>query len=253
MSKSCQTPWVRVLAYDYTAGYSVPLHHHEEHQLIYAKRGIMAVSTSGGTWIVPPQRAVWVPRRQKHSIEMSGRVEMRTLYFNSRAVFLDCRVVEVSPLLRELILHIVEREGLSRTSRLDRSRLALLNSELRAASTPGVYLPHPDDPRLREVTARLRQRPDKHRDHRYLSGGTGVSLRTLQRLCVRETGMPFGQYARQVRLMRSLELLALGRSVTAVGLDCGYESTSAFISTFRRRFGVTPGRYFGAFAPAPPR
>jgi AraC-like DNA-binding protein len=31
--------------------------------------------------------------------------------------------------------------------------------------------------------------------------------------------------------------------VTAAALDCGYESPSAFITAFKRQFGVTPGRF----------
>jgi len=47
-----------------------------------------------------------------------------------------------------------------------------------------------------------------------------------------------------LRLLSALERLAQGRPVTDVALDVGYDSPSAFISTFRQSLGTTPRRYF---------
>ena len=77
-------------------------------------------------------------------------------------------------------------------------------------------------------------------------GSSGVSKRTLERLFNRETGMSFGRWRQQVRLLQALRRLAAGVPVTTAALDVGYESTSAFIDMFRRALGTTPGRYFSA-------
>jgi len=70
-----------------------------------------------------------------------------------------------------------------------------------------------------------------------------ASARTLARLFVKETGLTFGAWRQQARLLKALEWLAEGRPVTAIAFDLGYESPSAFIAMFRRTFGVPPGRY----------
>src|SRR5215831_10626827 len=93
------------LTHDYPAGQVIPLHFHDRDQLVYASRGVMTVQTDAGTWVVPTHRAVWIPARIPHTVAMSGKVAMRTLYLKPRlapSVPRECCVVNVSPLLKEL-------------------------------------------------------------------------------------------------------------------------------------------------------
>src|SRR6266850_8127108 len=96
---------IRSHALDFPPGYFIEAHSHDWHQLIYASRGVMTVNTANGSWVVPSKRAVWVPAGINHEIEMTGAVSMRTLYLRTdlcRALPNRCRVMDVSPLLREL-------------------------------------------------------------------------------------------------------------------------------------------------------
>src|SRR5437660_2629200 len=102
---------IRSHAFGSSTSYKIPKHSHDWHQLIYASRGVMTVNTSTGSWVVPSRRAVWVPAGIEHEVEMSASVSMRTLYLRtglSEMLPKDCCVVNVSPLLRELILRTVE-------------------------------------------------------------------------------------------------------------------------------------------------
>ncbi|MGB7623931.1 MAG: AraC family ligand binding domain-containing protein, partial [Terriglobia bacterium] len=101
------TSRVTTLTYDFPHGHVVPRHYHDRDQLVYACQGVMTVRTDEGTWVVPTQRAVWIPARVPHGITMSGAVSMRTLYLKPslvRTLPRSCCVVNVSLLLRELIL-----------------------------------------------------------------------------------------------------------------------------------------------------
>ena len=49
--------------------------------------------------------------------------------------------------------------------------------------------------------------------------------------------------SQQRRLLASLEMLAGGRAVTAVAMDLGYDSPSAFIAMFKRVLGKSPTAY----------
>lgn len=238
MSKSRQG--VRALSWDYAPGYRVVDHEHAEDQLLFAQRGVMTLTTPDGTWVVPPHRAVWIPRHTTHSIVMSGTVAMRTLYLVGPPLLRTCQVLEVSPLLRELILDIVQRGGLSRRRAIDRARLALLAAELREVPLPAVYLPRARDARLARLFEQVRANPA----HPVEPRAFGLSLRTCQRLTLDETGLSFGRYVRVLRLLRALEMLAAGHKSTTVALDCGYTGASAFIAAFRGVFGATPGAYF---------
>ena len=99
---------------------------------------------------------------------------------------------------------------------------------------------------LKAIVSRLLSDPTDRRPLGAWAKSAGTSSRTLARAFRNETGLSFGAWRRQLTLMRALELLARGKSVTEVALALRYESTSAFIQTFRRHLGTTPARYFAA-------
>src|SRR6202171_6664498 len=72
---------VHLVARTYKKGVRLGTHMHREAQLVYAARGTMQVTTPKGRWLVPPDRAVWVPARLEHAIDVLADIEMRTLYF----------------------------------------------------------------------------------------------------------------------------------------------------------------------------
>jgi AraC-like DNA-binding protein len=74
----------------------------------------------------------------------------------------------------------------------------------------------------------------------------GASPRTLSRHFITETGLAFGQWRQHARITKALEMLQLDQPITSIALELGYETTSAFISMFKRTWGVTPGKYGSA-------
>lgn len=235
------------LAWDYASGFQIPRHHHGKGQIVYARTGVMTVVTLEGSWVVPPQRAVWVPGRTEHEIRMSGDVEMRTVYLDddaARGLPTHCCVLTVSPLLRELILSSVALPQLYPLGGPEERLASVLLDEIRDMRVAPLHLPLPRDPRLAQISDALRRDPGDARDLEAWSRVVAASPRTLARLFRRETGLTFGRWRQQLRLLRALEWLAGGRSVTEIGLSLGYDSTSAFVAMFRRNLGCTPGRYF---------
>jgi AraC-like DNA-binding protein len=238
------TPLVAAYAHDYPKGHHIAPHCHARHQLAYARSGVMTVTMPHGAWVVPPQRAVWLPARIPHEIRCATAVAMRTLYVAPGAAAglpPSCCVVHVSPLLRELVLASVEAPG---PERRRRRLAALILAELAAATVAPLHLPEPMDPRVRRITEALRADPGDPRTLAAWSRQVGASGRTLSRLFLAETGMTFRQWQRQARLLAALVKLARREPVTAVALDLGYDSPSAFIHAFRRALGTTPGAYF---------
>lgn len=235
------------VAMAYDAGDYIPPHRHRDAQLIFAITGAMTVRTGDGRWVVPPQRAVWVPAYEGHSIRMNGHVDMRTVYIRRKKaeqLLRTCAVVQVSPLLREIILRTMSFARRFRSDSIEGHLAAVFFDEIRSAQQEPVHLPIPRDPRLQRITSALRKNPGDERTLAQWSKSAGASERTLARLFVGELSLTFAQWRQQARLLAALEMLALGQSVTATALDLGYESPSAFISMFRRALGVSPGRYF---------
>ncbi|HVN07390.1 MAG TPA: helix-turn-helix transcriptional regulator [Patescibacteria group bacterium] len=233
---------------DLPSGHSIPEHFHPEDQLIFASQGVMTVSTAQGIWVVPPLRAVWIPARTPHSVRTSGSVFMRTLYLLPglvRSLPARCSVIHVSPLLKELILHACTFSRLNRRIPAHRRIMEILADQLQAASAVPLQLPSPTDPRALRVSRALLADPAAQSPLQRLSHGCGASKRTIQRVFLEETKMTFREWRQQLRLLHALKLLAAGEKVTAVALDAGYSSPSAFISMFKRQLGSTPNRYFG--------
>jgi AraC-like DNA-binding protein len=238
---------VRPFAVGFTSNYTFPRSRSEWHGLIYASAGVMSVHAAGGTWVVPPHRAVWVPAGVERSIEVSAGLALRTLYFKpgvARALPRDCCVVNVPPLLRELILHTIDIGMLNRAIPAHARLIGVLIDQVKGLSSVPLQLPQPSDGRARRVAAALAADPGGKWPLATLARQAGASPRTLERLFRAETRMTFAKWRERLRLLHALRLLASGLAVTTVALELGYASPSAFVAMFRRAFGTTPSRYY---------
>ncbi len=237
------------LSLEFADGHLVPNHFHPEDQLVFASKGVMTVRTEQGIWVVPPLRAVWIPANTPHSVAMSGLVSMRTLYFaprRTRTLGKKCFVMNVSPLLRELILHACQFKKLKTSEPAQRRILDFLSDQLKSAHSIPLQLPKPSDSRAMRIVAALQAEPGKEGTLEELCEGCGASKRTIERIFIAETKMTFRQWRQQLRLLHAMQLLASGEKVTGAAMDAGYNSASAFIAMFRRQLGQTPRRYFAA-------
>jgi AraC-like DNA-binding protein len=219
-------------------------HHHTVHQLVHPIRGVLQVHTDRGSWVVPPNRAVWIPAGVPHAHQAHGPTEMRSVTFevsvNPLAVDAPT-VLAVSPLLREVVRALSGEPAAAGAYREHLTQVALW--QLRRVEALPFGLPTPADPRLADVTRLLLDNPADQRSLRELGRAVGAGERTLSRLFREQTGITFPQWRGQARLHHALTLLAAGSPVSRVATDCGYRSASAFIEAFRLAFGTTPGRH----------
>ena len=236
---------VIAVAHDRPETFEVPAHSHFRAQLVYASEGVMRVRTESATWIVPPQQAVWVPPGTVHSVINESSVAFRTLYLHPTiAVDLrrECCVINVPPLLKELILSLSDRE--QEFSQVFQSRLMSLIPELLASLEPEpLQLPLPGDRRLKMICDALMENPGDERTLKDWTATVGASERTLERHFRNELGMSFRKWRQHLRLLSAVKLLSDGMQVTTVAYELGYASPSAFIAMFRNKIGHPPKRY----------
>ena len=238
---------VVALADEYPAGFTDPPHSHRRAQLLYATTGVMSVVTAEGSFVIPPQRAVWIPAGVEHEVSCRGAVSLRTLYVEpdagERLPHQTC-VVEVTPLLRALILEVMRfapeyavegREGLI---------VRLLLDEITILPVTDLHVPMPQDPRLARLCRAILDDPAADADLDELADLARMSRRTLTRQFRQETGMSVAAWRQHVRLMEALSRLACGQPVTTVALDVGYDSPSSFTAVFHKVFGAAPSQYF---------
>ncbi|MCX5383975.1 helix-turn-helix transcriptional regulator [Streptomyces sp. NBC_00083] len=244
MPKIRHTPVAPTRAQQMAPGDSIDAHRHDDHQLVHASRGVLAVTTHAGTWVAPATRAIWVPAGTVHSHRAHGGLELHLMGVAAHEdpLGLDApTVLTVGPLLRELLLAHTRAPG-DRSPEGRRLRAVLLD-QVRAAPRWPVHLPAPSDPRLAAVCAILWADPADRRGLAELGARAGASERTLTRLFRADLGMTFPQWRTRLRLYHALHLLADDTPVTTVAHRCGWSSTSAFIDVFRRAFGHTPGAH----------
>ncbi|MBY4677113.1 AraC family transcriptional regulator [Marinobacterium arenosum] len=228
------------------SGLEVIPHSHPRGQLAYASEGVLRVTTDQGTWVVPPSQAVWIPGGIRHQVTAETDCTVRHLHIDPTAAARlpgQCSVLEVSSLLRELILRVSRFGRLYPADGPEQRLVAVFLDELGALQPSLLYLPLAQDRRVRRVMDGLMRQPDSEKGLDEWATEVGASGRTLARLFQRETGMKFSEWRKQLRLQEAVNRLARGEPVTEVALALGYRSPSAFVAMFRKTLGSPPGQY----------
>ena len=240
----------------YPKGHRITPHWHARAQFAFAVKGTLTSRTQRRAWIVPPSRALWVPAHTVHEVQCYGEVEMRSLYVNRANVDgmpESCVVLEVTPLLRELVVRAAVLPVHYDEAGDDGLLMRLLMAEMRRVPRCALDLPLAESADLRALCERILEdlasggSGDDASADRASTGsartevhGMRVSSKTLYRRFLRETGVSFARWKQQARLLEAIRRLADRAPVTTVALDLGYESASAFSTMFKRALGVSP-------------
>ena len=220
------------------------------HQLVCANRGALTVRTEECAWVVPPHRAVWLPAGFQYRLELTGVVAVRMLYVRpvhgERSFPRQCSVVNVTPLLRELMQRVVTLGALDAAIPEQKRLTGVILDELKVLIAVPLQLPIPRDARALRFASLANRETGAIPSTKLLLRQCGTSRRTMERLFRAETGMSLGQWQRRQTLLQALRRLASGENVSTVAGDLGYNSPSAFIAMFRRELGQTPKRYFAS-------
>ena len=263
---------VRAKARQLAADTQVMPHSHPWAQVAISTTGVIRLTVDRGTYIVPPSRALWIPPGVEHAVTMVESADLRTLYFHQprgrcgpgalgggsadraeQAAWRQCRVLEVSELLRALVREMPtapdDSPPLTPAELLrERHLSALIRDELARANAVklGVDLPH--DKRLRHLCEAVLADPTRHETLAAWARDTGASPRTVARLFRQELGSTFTQWRQQVVLAKAVSLAAGRRPMGQIAAELGY-SPSAFSAMVRRALGQPPGRFLGQQRP----
>ena len=214
-------------------------------QLVHASDGVLRLSTDGGRWVLPADRAAWVPAGVEHRCQVVHRAAIRTLYLPAGLAERPARpaILAVGPLARELIVHAVEHAPLPVADRRTESLLDLLLPELEGLEEEALRLPEPTSDRTRRAADLLAASPGVAAPIEAIAAEVGVSRRTLERSFRAETGLTFGQWRTRLRLLEAVERLAGDEPVGQIAHDLGYSTQAAFGAMFTAHLGDAPGRY----------
>lgn len=232
---------------NYPDGASTGWHAHPRGQLLYAIEGVMIVGSAEGSWVVPPNRALWLAAELEHEVKMAGAVKIRTIFIDAATVrqlpAKSC-VIDVSPLLRELIVAAARIPLDYPAGGRDDRLMRLIVDEVRESDVLPLHLAVPGDRRIKLICEAITAQPSDTSTVGAWAERLKVTPKTVHRLFVRETGMTFARWREQARLLFALRRLASGERIIDVAFDCGYASQSAFTAMFRRHFGRPPSEFY---------
>jgi AraC-like DNA-binding protein len=187
-----------------------------------------------------------LPKGTRHRVGSLFGSEFRSLWIagDAGAGVADASAVfRVSPLLQALIIEAAEIQVREDASGYAERVTALILDQLHRAEPLPTALPWPRGDALLKLCEALYADPSDPRGNEEWGKLLGKSGRTLARRFNDEVGMPLSQWRGRLRLVKAVEMLGGGRSVTETALDLGYGSPSAFIYAFRREMGMSPQAY----------
>jgi len=225
------------------AGFWFQAHSHPQPQILWPARGVLGVAVGDDQWVLPPTRALWMPRDVVHRTGANRTAVLQGVYLDAARCPIDWRtptVLAVGPLLAELFGHLC-RDDLAEPARA-RAEAVLLDLLEPLPSAP-LTVRMPTDPRAARVAEALLDNPADQRGLDAFARAADTSARTLSRLFVSQTGTSFDRWRTGVRMWAALPLLADGEPVSRVAHSVGYATPSAFLAAFRRTVGTTPTGY----------
>ena len=226
----------------------IPRHQHRKGQLILALHGALTCEVDNAMWMVPPQYAVWVPGMVDHSNRATPGAQICFLFIEPGAAAMPerCCTLKISPLVRELILALALRSGDGRDNPSARRMMQVLFDELPQQPQEHLQLPVSAHPKIRQMAEVMAADPAHWQTLSRWAAAFAMSERNLARLVVRETGLSFRRWRHQLQLILALQMLIRGQTVQQTAQTLGYDSTTAFITMFKKGLGQTPGRYLSS-------
>jgi AraC-like DNA-binding protein/quercetin dioxygenase-like cupin family protein len=233
--------------YRVLAGYRDDPHAHPWHQLAWSPTGVLTVEAADRWWVVPPSIAFWVPATVRHAVGATSDAVLHHLTFYPDA---DDRLlaapydrplpITMTTLMREVLEHLANPH-LSRRSRQSAGEVFI--DAMNPAGDAPLELLLPRDSRALRIAEQILNHPGDDRSVEQLGRDCGASRRTVHRYFQTETGLTFAEWRNRARINASLPHLANGTPINVTAQHVGYRNTSAFIASFKRHIGITPGAY----------
>ena len=231
----------------YETDQQVAWHRHDAAQFLYAASGVIRVRTSQGCWVAPPLRAVWIPANTDHQLEIVKTAAVKSLLISKQQerAFLpkQCQVITVSPLLREVLLHLHSKQWPVDTPQNQRL-IEVFFDQIQMMSVEPLLYPDCSHPKVKLIISNFLEQPQTTISIEQWAKEFHMSVRSLSRLFSKEMNMGYRQCRLQIRLIKAIELLAQNKSVIEVSYSLGFSNESNFIRLFKAAFGITPKQFF---------
>ena len=234
------------ISHEFKAMTKIVTHSHPWSQLSYACKGVMHIETDAGIFVIPPEQALWIPPKAVHLHFYKQQSSNRGIYIDpdwSKELGDSVRMLTVDPFLKAIILELASwPEDYPETEQTTRLVQVLID-RLAVAESNVLFMPTINDKRLLPIIDALNHNPANKLTIEQWSMKVGASSRTLNRLFNKNYGMGFSRWKQKLRILKSLERLNADTNLSDVAFELGYESTSSFITAFKKQMGCSPKKY----------
>lgn len=240
-----QQPKITSLLLNRDASHVGKKHHHLQGQFFIIRHGLLVLETPQGRVVIPPGYGGWIPPLVPHNAKSYGPIEGHSMYLAQDI----CKKLPLEPIVfipSKLLHEIFERlfQPVKAWQQMQQNLFNVMLDELSILKPSALYLPMPQDKNLEKLALGLMQDPAQGQTIEEHAKSAHMSKRTFTRHFRAQTGMSFARWRQLVRVMKALEYLAKGKSVTWIALSLGYDSVSAFIKMFQELIGKTPAMVY---------
>lgn len=223
------------------------------HKLVLVLSGQVDVEGEMGGWLIIPNHMIFIPADRAFAFRLTRETTLRVAHLSPADAewhHHGCWITTAPQLAKEMLAHALRWEparAQTEASRLFFRTISHLCQDWFA--TPRIlWLPIAQSEEVRAAVVYVRH----NLETATLEGAAvaaGCSTRTLQRRCNEEFGQSWRWFAREVRIMRAMELLAHGEGrIGAVSLATGFASMAAFTASFSDRVGMVPSEFARSMA-----
>ena len=223
----------------------LPLHQHQNGQLILVHQGVVTCNVENGYWLVPPNSAMWIPAEHIHSNHSSANAKVSYVFIDRRRTDrlpITAQLLATPAWIQAIIQQLAHEPYPYEDNALTCAMQEVLILGLEQVKTLDLYAPLPTEPRLQQMAQSILQHPQQRVRLSTWAQRFACSERTLARHIQKQTGMNFRRWRQQLLVLLALQKLGEGHAVKRIASDLGYESPSALIALFKQIVGVTPGQ-----------
>lgn len=222
-------------------------HAHSKGQLIFVEEGFQYLHTVDQVYLLPQNHAAWIPSNLPHrSASTASNVYLRNLFYDcdlEADFYAHVQIFSVPKVLREMILY-TEKWSMNRANNpIEAAFLHALLLELPdfAKNSVSLSIPVTANAQLLEVVDYLFQNYAQQGSLEDLALRFHFSLRSLQRLFKKETGITMAKYLQLIRCIKAVELLSNSTlMISEIAYLVGYKSVQSFSNSFFNLLGKRP-------------
>ncbi|WET50859.1 AraC family transcriptional regulator [Chryseobacterium indologenes] len=214
-------------------------HIHQRYQLTYVEEGYQYFHIENKIYLVPQNHLIWIPSGKRHLTQSeASTVNLMVILFKEvfdNDFYNEVHVFSAPPVLKEMLQYASKWNKLLDENEEQGYFLTALLSSLPHFCTEkeGLQIPIPVDSRLLPVCNYINKNYMEQLSIDALADISLMSIRSLQRIFKRETGITVQKYMQLIRILKSIELINTGQyTLSQIALMIGYKSLSAFTTSY---------------------